>query len=142
MSGRPPKLNSITFLIVYRQLPTLKQKPLNSQLSSQILKTSENSQLSSSEILETLENSQLFYWNFWEIRNLKLPQIFCLLEKGNFYIFGKETTIQRNSKIPSIGRGFDRCQKTISCKLIFIIWNKTKCWYLKLLTLVEYNSPD
>ena len=115
LSGRPPMPTvKIKTFIAYRQLPAPRAK--TTKLSN---------------LFSNFENfgkiSTFFFWKFWEFRNLKPPQLFCLLEIGNFYIFGKETTVQRNSSIPNVGKGIDYCQQSIDYNYIFIIWNKTKC---------------
>ena len=114
LSGRPPTEKIITLLIAYRRLPTPRAETTKF-----------------STLFSNFENfgkfSTIFFWKFWKLGNLKPPQISCLFEAGNFYIFGKEKTIQRNSSISIFGKGINYCQPPIDYKPIFIIWNKTKC---------------
>ena len=91
LSGRPPTVKIIIFLIAYRQLPSPKAETTKF-----------------STLFQNFGNfgkfSTLFYWKVWKLRNLKLSQIFCLLEIGNFYIFGKRQLFKETQVFQSLER--------------------------------------
>ena len=103
LSGRPPTAKIIILLTAYRQLRPKKSKTLKIQLSLETLKTS------------TLRN----------IHKVLLSQTLELL------YLEKEPIIQRTSNILIFGKENHYCRSPINFKSIFIILNKTKCWYLK-----------
>ena len=89
LSGRPPTVKIITFLIAYRQLPTPRAKTTKF-----------------STLLSTFENfgkfSTFFFWKFWKLRNLEPPQIFCHLECGNFISLEKRQLFKESQIFQSL----------------------------------------